>query len=319
MKKTSGIATLLLCCALPGAYAANPFGDAVKKSQEAMKNAAQPAQQASQPQQLQQTPQAQQQTPQQAQLQQLQAAQAAAAANAPCPQQAAAEAKLTIGEQARALGLQMTLAKATKSLSVDEVQLPATIKDVCTAQKRLMYVNRATKRWSSLVIKSIQQANQALDLKLDMQAYAAFNDNEPEFSPTQTQSIVSLQRDMDRDLGKIKAAIDAKHEANNAVLAEARGNLGSAGFQAGLIGAWDKRLVDYISDNRKWALNNMPSVTLFVSHVSLLANTGKSVQSVFGAVPESDEKTHKTVASIMKKQEEQNAKDSKQLEKELQL
>ncbi|MEJ0040434.1 MAG: hypothetical protein WDO68_31165 [Gammaproteobacteria bacterium] len=324
MKKPIGtMASILLCCALPSAYAANPFGDLVKNAKDAIKNAAQPQQptQVPQPEQLQQTPQqGQQQAAQAQQLQNAQAVASAAALNAPCAQPAAKAEKTSFGEQARKLALQGMLASATNSLTLEEAPpLPAPVKDVCTAQKRLVYVNRATRRWSMTVIKAITQAKQALDLKEEAQSYASFKDSVPEFGQEKSENIARLQRDMENDLQEIKKAIEAKRGANTALLAEANANMKGALAQGGLIAVWDKRLIEFVTDNRKWALDNWASVSLLGDHAKLLGSTMSSVSAVTAAQPDSDDKTRRMTASIMKEREAQNLQDTKQLEKELQL
>lgn len=224
-------------------------------------------------------------------------------------------------EYAASAATRFAIDAASKELKLgSSVELPERIEDVCQARKRLTYVERATSRWGVNVIDSIQQAKQALDLGQEIKSYRAFTGN-PSFGKTSDKDIARLRKDMENDLELIEKAIKEKRVVNQALLAEASANMRAAALHGGLIGGWDRRLIEFFSDNSKWAYQNSQSVLMFRDHVMLLGSTLSSMSAVVEAHSASANTgpDDKKVASIMKQREQENQAFEKQLTAELQL
>ena len=91
-----------------------------------------------------------------------------------------------------------------------------------------------------------------------------------------------------------------------------------------LIGAWDKRLVEFMGDNAKWAIReHLADARLFGSHVELLGGTLTSMQSVIkaqdAASGEPSAAARKKAEAQRKQREKENAEYEKQLLADLKL
>jgi len=300
MNKKSIAAALLMCCSFHAAHA--DLGD-LRKLMSGGKSVPADAARAAQ----------------EAQQQQAAAAQAAAIADPACPK-SGATGQLGTLELVKSAATKAALSMAARELKVEEVNLPAPIDNVCLAQKRLAYVGRATSRWSVNVIDSIRQAKQALDLKQEIDSYQAFRSN-PDFGKTSDKDIARLRKDMKHDLLEIQAAIKDKRTANLEALAAAQANMRAALVNGGLIGGWDKRLIEFMSDNGKWAYDNARSVKLFADHVGLLGSTVRSMNTVIEAQSASTgpATNDRKAAAIMKQREQETLAFEKQVASDLKL
>jgi hypothetical protein len=244
---------------------------------------------------------------------------APAVADPACPK-SGATGQLGTLELMKSAATKAALSMAARELKVEEVNLPAPIDNVCLAQKRLAYVGRATSRWSVNVIDSIQQAKEALDLKQEIDSYQAFKST-PDFGKASDKDIARLRKDMKHDLQEIEAAIKGKRKVNVEVLAAAQANMRAALVNGGLIGGWDKRLIEFMSDNGKWAYDNARSVKLFADHVGLLGSTVRSMNTVIEAQSASNgpATNDKKAAAIMKQREQETLAFEKQVASELKL
>lgn len=220
--------------------------------------------------------------------------------------------------------LRTIIDEATEALKLGpDVEMPSPIENYCQASKRLRYVEKHTGRWSTTVIDSIMQAKAALSLSGEAASYAAFRNN-PDFSAVKGKQISQLQDDMRSDLTAIEAAIAEKREANQEMLAVAGTNMRAALMQGTLIGAWDKRLVEFMGDNAKWAIReHLADARLFGSHVELLGGTLTSMQSVIkaqdAASGEPSAAARKKAEAQRKQREKENAEYEKQLLADLKL
>jgi hypothetical protein len=221
-----------------------------------------------------------------------------------------------------AFNLAMDEAAAKLNLGSD-VELPAQIEDTCQATKRLSYVEKRTGHWSASVIDSIQQAKAALALSGEAASYAAFRNN-PDFSAVESKQITQLRDDIRSDLSAIELAIAEKRKANQEMLAIAGANMRSALAQGTLIGTWDKRLIEFLGDNSRWAIKeHLNDVKLFTSHVELLGGTLSSMQSVLKAQEAAGGKpsaaTLRKAEAESKQREKENDEFERKLLAELQL
>jgi hypothetical protein len=304
MNNKPALAAILMCSALSGAHA---NADDLKKLLSGRRAA--PAEAA--------------RTLQSAQPSQTQTSAALAAADAAACPKSGATGELGAVEMFKSALTRTALSAAARELKVDELQLPASIDNVCVAQKRLAYVQRATSRWSVNVISSIQQAKQALDIKQEIDSYQAFKGN-PDFGKASDKDIARLRKDLKHDLQQIEAAIKEKRKANAEMLGEASTNMRAALVNGSLIGGWDKRLLEFMGDNGKWAYANAQSVKLFTDHVGLLGSTARSMSSVLEAQSASTATVitaanDKKASALLKQREQENLAFEKEIANELRL
>lgn len=244
-------------------------------------------------------------------------------ADAGCPKKAESDnwsPTEILGRQA----LRKVMDKATEALKLGaDVELPSAIENHCQASKRLSYVEKHTGRWSTTVIDSILQAKAALSLSGEAASYAAFRNN-PDFSAVKGKQISQLQDDIRSDLTAIEAAIAEKRVANQEMLTVAGTNMRAALIQGTLIGGWDKRLVEFMGGNAKWAVHeHLADAKLFGSHVELLGGTLTAMQSVVkahdAAAGEPSAAARKKNEAQRKQREKENAEYEKQLLADLKL
>lgn len=242
-----------------------------------------------------------------------------ASATAGCPQ-SGDPTKVGWKDKAAAWAKRRALQSAANDLELGDVELPAEVSNVCEAEKRLDYIDRSTARWTANVVEAVQQAAASLTLDSEIESYRMFADN-PDFSTLSDSDIATLREDLDRDLKKIEQAMRDKTEANEALLTEASANLNAAMLHGTQLGAWDQRMIDFMSENIGWAWDHIDRTNLFLSHVKMLGGTMKGIREVSAArganrqTGVDDDLYARTLAA----REEENAAFEAEIQDELEL
>ena len=247
----------------------------------------------------------------------------ASAANANCPSASQLDLNLNAMKRAKALAVKTTLNAIVNKMDLGEIELPATIANICDAEKRLSYIERSTVLWSSAVVTAVKQSAKALDIDEDIESYRAFA-NDDSLVKLDKSEIVSLRKSLKKDMKKIKTALEAKQVETKEMrdlLTEASANMKAAAIHGVQIAAWDKRMAEFMGENIPWTFDQLKRVKVFSDQMKLLGSTlnGMKKVSVAYQASHSEGGNKKLYDKVLAQRELKVTETQNRLTKEFQL
>ncbi|MGD9157488.1 MAG: hypothetical protein PVG39_03700 [Desulfobacteraceae bacterium] len=227
-------------------------------------------------------------------------------------------------EYGKALVMKKGIKRFVKNLGLEEVEieLPEKIMNRCEAEKRLTYIRRTTDHWTGSVVQALAIAAEALEIDKEVEATRLIADGKM-FKDLTESDIVSIRRDLDKDMEKILKAIEEKEQINQELLISAEAELHAAEIRGGLIVGWDQRMADFMGENMNWAFKRLMGGDLnhFKEQFRLATDTLKGIYKVSkasSAIKKTgvDDDEYQRIVAQRKKE---NAAYEAQVTKDLQL
>lgn len=193
-----------------------------------------------------------------------------------------ASKKLSLLDTGKAEIKRQAINKTMKSLDLEGTELPKPITSICTAEKRYTYIVKANDRWAERLLVTMEKATESLGLDYEIEAARLFQEGK-QFSDLNRSEKADLQREVEGTMTLIEQSIQEKTIQSKELLLEASASMRSATLDGSHIGAWEKRLAEFMSANINWATDDLERLEVFSDSVVFLGKTLESMRQVSAA------------------------------------